>query len=99
MSTTTRSDAIRALAHRVKDVLPAEVYLLDAHPYEADDENVHVAIVADVDDDRLNEAQPALAQAVEDTNVELNFDPLIDYHVGQPHNQLATIARQDGVQL
>ena len=75
MSTTTRSDAIRALAHRVKDVLPAKVYLLDAHPYEADDENVHVAIVADVDDDRLNEAQPALAQAVEDTNLELGFDP------------------------
>jgi hypothetical protein len=52
MSTTTRSDALRALAHRVKDMLPAEVDLLDAHPYEADD-NVHVAIIADVDDARL----------------------------------------------
>jgi len=99
MKTTTRSDAIRALAHQVKEMLPAEVYLLDAHPYEADDENVHVAIVADVDDDRLNEAQPALARAVEDANLELDFDPLIVYHIGQPHNQLAEIARQEGVQL
>ena len=99
MSTTTRSDALLTLAHRVKEVLPAEVYLLDAHPYEADDENVHVAIVADVDDDRLNDAQPALARAVEDTNLDLDFDPLIVYHIGQPHNQLAKIARQEGVQL
>lgn len=99
MSTTTRSDAIRALAHRVKDVLPAEVYLLNAHPYEGEDQNVHVAIIADVESERLNEAQPALARAVEDTNVDLGFDPLVVYHVGQPHNQLAAIARQAGVQL
>ena len=34
MNTTTRSDAMAAFAHRVKELLPAEVYLLDAHPYE-----------------------------------------------------------------
>jgi hypothetical protein len=99
MSTTTHSDAIRAFAHRVKEVLPANVYLLNAHPYEGNDENVHVAIIADVDNDRLNKAQPALSQAVEDTNIELGFDPLIVYHIGQPHNQLAEIAQQEGVQL
>ncbi len=93
MDTTTCSDALRAFTQRVQEVLPAEVYLLDTHPYEGDDENVHVAIIADVDDDRLNAAQPTLAQAVEDTNIELDFDPVIVYHLGQPHNQLADIAR------
>ena len=99
MNTTTRSDAMAAFAHRVKELLPAEVYLLDAHPYEGDDENLHVAIIADVEDDRLNAAQPALAQATEEANIELDFDPLIVYHVGQPHNQLAGIAREEGVRL
>ena len=99
MSTTTRSDATRSFAHRVRETLPAEVYLLDAHPYEGDDDNVHVAIIADVDSDRLNAAQPSLAEAVEDANIELGFDPLIVHHVGQPHNQLAEIARKEGVQL
>ena len=99
MSTTARSDAIRAFAHRVKEVLPAEVYLLNAHPYEGEDQKVHVAIIADVESERLNDAQPALVRAVEDTNVDLDFDPLVVYHVGQPHNQLVAVARQDGVQL
>lgn len=99
MSTTTRSDALRSFAYRAREILPAEVYLLDGHPYEGDDDNVHVAIIADVGSDRLNAAQPALAEAVEDTNIELGFDPLIVYHVGQPHNHLAGIARKQGVQL
>jgi len=99
MSTTTRSDALRAFTHRIQEILPAEVYLLDAHPYEGDDENLHVAIIADVDNDQLNEAQPTLAQAVENTNIALDFDPLLVYHVGQPHNQLAEVARREGVQL
>lgn len=99
MGTTTRSDVIRSLVYRVREILPAEVYLLDAHPYEGSDDNVHVAVITDVDNDRLNAAQPALAQVVEDANIELDFDPLIVYHVGQPHNQLAGIARKEGVQL
>ena len=99
MSTATRSDTIRALARRVKEVVPADVYLLDTHPYETDDDNVHVAIIADVDDDRLYAAQPALAQAVEDANIELDFDPLIVYHVGQPRNRLAAVAQEEGVEL
>lgn len=99
MSTKTRSDVIEAFAHRVKEVLPAEVYLLDTHPYEGEDENLHVAIIADVEDDRLNAAQPALAQVTEETNIELGFDPLIVYHVGQPHNQLAQFAREEGIRL
>ena len=99
MSTTTRSDALRAFAHWGKEVLPAEVDLLDAHPYESDDENVHVAIAADVDDDRLNDAQPALARAVEETNLNLDFHPLIVYHVGQPHNRLAALAQEEDVRL
>ena len=32
MSTTTRSNAMAAFMHRVKELLPAEGYLLDAHP-------------------------------------------------------------------
>jgi len=99
MSTKTPSDAIETFANRVKEVLPAEVYLLDTHPYEGEDENLHVAIIADIEDDRINAAQPALAQATEETNIELGFDPLVVYHVGQPHNQLAGIAREEGVRL
>ena len=99
MSTTTRSDAVEMFAHRVKEVLPSDVYLLDTHPYEGDDNNLHVAIIADVDDERINAAQPALAQVTEETNIELGFDPLIVYHVGQPHNQLAQFAREEGIRL
>lgn len=99
MSTATRSNAIRAFANRVKGILSAEVYLLDTHPYEGDDENLHVAIIADVEDDRINSVQPDLARAIEDANIELGFDPLIVYHIGQPHNQLARIAREEGVQI
>jgi len=99
MSTKTRSDAIDAFAHRVEEVLPAEVYLLDVYPHEEDDENLHVAIIADVDDDRLNAAQSALAQATEETSIEIDFDSLRVYHVGQPHNQLAGIVRKEGFRL
>jgi len=99
MNTTTRADVIEVFAHQVKEGLPAEVYLLDVNPYEGDDGNLHVAIIADVDDDRINAAQPALAQATEEANIGLGFDPLIVYHVGQPHNQLAEIAREEGARL
>lgn len=99
MDTTARADALETLGHRIKDVLPAEVYLLDSHPYEGDDENLHVAVIADVEDDRINAIQPDLARAIEDANIELGFDPLIVYHVGQPHNRLARIAREEGVRL
>jgi hypothetical protein len=96
LSTKARSNAIEAFTHRVKEVLPAEVYLLDTHPYEGEDENLHVAIIADVEGDRLNAAQPALAQATEEANVDLAFDPLVVYHVGQPHDQLAGGSREEG---
>lgn len=99
METITRSEALEALVRRVKEVLDAEIYLLDGHPYEGADDNVHIAIIATVDDDTLNAAQPALAHAVEDANIALGFDPLLVYHAGQPHNRLAAIAKAEGVRL
>lgn len=99
MDTTTRSDALDMFVHRMQQVLPAEVYLLDAHPYESDDENLHVAVIANVDDDTLNAAQPAVAAAIEEANIALGFNPLLVYHIGQPHNQLATTAQSKGIQL
>jgi hypothetical protein len=99
MSTKTRPDAMEAFVRRVKDLLPADVYLLDTHPYEGHDPNVHVAIIADVDDDTLNAGQPQIARAVEEANLEVGFDPVLVYHLGQPENQLASIARENGVRL
>ena len=99
MSTATRSDALEAFVRRVEHVLPATVYLLDTHPYESDDGNLHVAVIADVDDDALNTAQPAVAAAIEEANIALGFDPLLVYHIGQPDDQLATIAKNEGIRL
>ncbi|WP_141491564.1 hypothetical protein [Longimonas halophila] len=99
MDITTRSDALDTLVNRVQQILPAEVYLLDAHPYESDDGNLHIAVIADADDDMLNGAQPAIASAVEEANIALGFNPLLVYHIGQRHNQLASIAEKEGIRL
>ena len=94
MSTATRSDALEMFVQRVQQALPATVYLLDTHPYESDDGNLHVAVIADVDNDALNTAQPAVAAAIEEANI-----ALLVYHIGQPNDQLATIAEDEGIRL
>jgi hypothetical protein len=100
MSTTTaRSDTIEALVQRIKETLPAEVYHLSADPYEGADGNLHLAVIADVTDGELRAARPAIAEAVEAANIELGFEPLVVFHTGQPHCQLARVAREEGVRL
>ena len=100
MSQTTLADAVDTLVATIKDLLPAEVYHLCSDPHEGGyDGHIHIAIIADVDDDRLNEAQSAIAKAVEDANISLDFEPLIVYHISQPGGILDRIAREEGVRL
>lgn len=101
---TTKPNVIEALVRQVKDLFPedrAEVYHLPTHPYEGEYEEdvVHLAVIADVEDNRLNETRTPLSKLVEEANIRLNFEPLLVFHTGRPDRPLAGIARKEGIRL
>jgi hypothetical protein len=101
---TAKPDAIETLVRQVKDLFPqgaAEVYHLPTHPYkgEYEEDVVHLAVIADVEDEELNEARTPLSKQVEEANISLNFEPLVVFHTGQPGRPLAGIARKEGIRL
>ena len=102
MKTLTTADALDKLARQIKSLdASADVYFLPSDPYHgaSDDNDVHVAVIVDIDDAGLDALSEPLASPVEAVNVELEYAPFVVVH---PTNQNAILARrthEDGVRL
>lgn len=101
MKTAPTSDALDKLARQVKRLdEQVEVYVLPFNPQgPSSDNDLHVAVLADVTDRRMDELTGALAEIVEQVNVELGFDPFVVAHPTNRNSMLAKSARNDGVRL
>jgi hypothetical protein len=77
-----------------------EVYVLPCDPEgPSPDNDLHVAVLADVDDRRMSELIEALAEIVQSVNVNLGFDPFVVAHPTNRESSLAKSARSDGVRI
>lgn len=77
-----------------------EVYVLPSDPEgPSQDNDLHAAVLADVDDGRLGDLNGAIADIVRDINLELDYDPFVVAHPTNRNDALARAARQSGVRL
>lgn len=101
MKTLKTPDALDSLARRVKQLDDSvEVFVLPFDPEgPSSDNDLHIAILADVDDSRMNELVERIAEIVESVNVELDFDPYVVAHPSNTESMLSRSARTDGIRL
>lgn len=101
MKTLKTPDALDTLARRVKRLeQDVEVYVLPFDPEgPSRDNDLHLAVLANVDDRRMDVLVEKLAQIVQDVNVELDFDPFVVAHPTSTESTLARSAREEGVRL
>lgn len=104
MKTAPKADALEKLARLLKQLDDRiEVYVLPSDPEgPSQDNDLHAAVLADVDDGRLGDLNGAIADIVRDINLELDYDPFVPFVVAHPTNRndaLARAARQSGVRL
>lgn len=101
MKTAPKADALEKLARSLKQLDDRiQVYLLPSDPEgPSQDNDLHVAVLADVDDNRLVELDDAIADVVQDINGELDYDPFVVVHPTNRDDMLARSARQSGVRL
>jgi|GEM_PF-4389036 len=101
MKTAPKADALEKLARLLKQLDDRiEVYVLPSDPEgPSQDNDLHVAVLADVDDGRLGDLNYAIANAVQDINLELEYDPFVIAHPTNRNDALARSARQSGVRL
>jgi hypothetical protein len=101
MKTASKADALEELARALKQVDDRiQVYVLPSDPEGlSQDDDLHVAVLADVDDNRLSDLNSAIAEVVQDVDLELDHDPFV---VANPTNQegmLAQSVRHSGTRL
>ncbi|MFB6279865.1 MAG: hypothetical protein ABEK75_10195, partial [Salinibacter sp.] len=96
MKTTPEADALERWAHALKQLDDRiQVYLLPSDPEgPSQDHDLHVAVVADVDDNRLSDLNSAIADLVQDVNLELDHDPFVVAHPTNRDGGIARSARQ-----
>ena len=101
MKTAPKADALEKFARSLKQLDDRiQVYLLPSDPEGASQDNdLHVAVLADVDDDQLGALNGPIADIVQDINVELDYDPFVVAHPTNRDDALARSARQSGVRL
>jgi hypothetical protein len=101
MKTLKTPDALDSLARRVKQFDDSvEIFVLPFDPEgPSSDNDLHIAVLADVDDSRMDEFMGMLAETIESTNVELDFDPFVVAHPSNTDSMLARSARNEGVRL
>ncbi len=76
------------------------MYVLPSDPEgPSQDNDLHAAVLADVDDGRLGDLNGAIADIVRDINLELDYDPFVVAHPTNRNDALARAARQSGVRL
>lgn len=101
MKTASKADALEELARALKQVGDRiQVYVLPSDPKgPSQDHGLHVAVLADVDDNRLSDLNSAIADAVQDINQELGYDPFVVAHPTNRDGVTAHSARQSGTRF
>jgi hypothetical protein len=101
MKTASKADALEELARALKQVDDRiQVYVLPSDPEGlSQDDDLHVAVVADVDDNRLSDLNGAIAEVVQDVNLELDHDPFVVAHPTNRGGGIARSARQSGMRI
>jgi len=101
MKTAPKADVLEEFTRSLKQLDDRiQVYLLPSDPEgSSQDNDLHIAVLADVDDERLEDLNIAVADAVQDVNLELDHDPFVVAHPTNRDDMLARSARQSGVQL
>lgn len=103
METITQSDALDKLARQLKRIDErVEVYVLPFAPHHdspSTDNDVHIVVLLDVDDRRMESLCTEIAAQVQDINIELDFDPFVVVHPTNRNATLAQTARRQGVRL
>jgi len=101
MKTAPKADALEKLARSLKQLdNRIQVYVLPSDPEgPSQDNDLHVAVLADVDDERLLDLNDAIANAVQDINLELDYDPFVVAHPTNQDGGIAQSARQSGMRI
>ncbi|NBB74755.1 MAG: hypothetical protein GVY35_13890 [Bacteroidetes bacterium] len=102
MKAVTTPDALEKLARQIKTLdEQADVYFLpfDPHDGPSRDNDIHIAVLADVDDARMSTLSEGIAELLEAINLELGFDPFVVAHPTNRNGMLARTARDEGVRL
>jgi hypothetical protein len=101
MKTASKADALEELARAIKQVDDRiQVYVLPSDPEGlSQDDDLHVAVVADVDDKRLMDLNNAIADVVQEINVDLDYDPFVVAHPTNRDGRIARSARQSGMRI
>jgi hypothetical protein len=101
MKTAPKADALEKLARTLKQLDDRiQVYLLPSDPEgPSQDDDLHIAVLADVDDERLMNLNDAIADVVQDVNLDLDYDPFVIAHPTNRDGGIAQSARQSGVRL
>lgn len=101
MKALTKSEALERLARKITRIDErTEVYVLPSGPHgPSGDNDLHVAVLADVDDQRMVELSEAVAEVVQEVNVEMGFEPFVVAHPTNRNAMVARMARTEGVRL
>lgn len=101
MKTAPKADALERLARSLKQLDDRiQVYLLPSDPEGPSQENdLHVAVLADVDDGRLMDLSDIIADVMQDINLELDYDPFVVVHPTNRDGVTAHAARHSGTCL
>jgi hypothetical protein len=101
MKTASKADALEELARALKQVDDRiQVYVLPSDPHgPSQDNDLHVAVLANVEDERLMALNEAIADIVQDINLKLSYDPFVVAHPTNRDDMLAQSARKNGVRL
>jgi len=101
MKTAPKADALEQLARMLKQLDDRiQVYVLSSDPEgPSQDNDLHVAVLADVNDERLLDLNDAIADVIQDINLELDYDPFVVAHPTNRDGGIAQSARQSGVRL
>jgi hypothetical protein len=101
MKTASKADALEELARALKQVDDRiQVYLLPSDPQgPSQDNDLHVAVLANVEDKRLMALNESIADIVQDINLKLNYDPFLVAHPTNRDDMLAQSARHSGTRL
>lgn len=101
MKTAPKADALEKLVRTLKQLDDrSQVYVLPSDPEgPSQDNDLHVAVLADVDDERFMDLNDAIADVVRDINLELDYDPFVVAHPTNRDGGIVQSARRNGTRL
>lgn len=101
MKTASKADALEERARALKQVDDRiQVYVLLSDPQGPNQNNdFHVAVLANVEDKRLMALNESIADIVQDINLKLNYDPFVVAHPTNRDDMPAQSAWRYGTRL